>query len=107
MGKAVSNYVSVIILLTLTLLVTNGFILSIDRVLKNAIRSLNSVDECVDKIVVEKARLYKYIIIPCSGSLESVIGDHEVLINETGVLVIRASLDQRVVIIFKNGTWRG
>lgn len=107
MAKSVSNYVSTIILLTLTIVLTNGFVVSLDRVFKNIISSVNSMDQCVNRIVVEEINSHKYILIPCSIHSALIIGNYEVLVNESGITLIKTSVDQRVVIVLNNEVWSG
>ncbi|MEM1661549.1 MAG: hypothetical protein QXO78_02390 [Desulfurococcaceae archaeon] len=101
--KCLSEYVSAIALLSVSLLLTQSFVLSIDNLTNKFSKIISSSSSLTDGVYVERISPYKYVIVD-SGILETFYTNGEyLLINSSSLVVIRVEDHVTVTLVLKEG----
>jgi hypothetical protein len=94
--KLISNYLSILIILIISIVLANHFIQYISEIQNNALKALQSKDEVFPITIINNT---KFIVINKSIGEVKIIGDYETIINSTDFLVISTKTTEKIIIV--------
>ncbi len=97
--KVLSNYVSLAIVLMITIVLTYSFASTITNMVNNLRNGIeNENTQCMSVRVINTT---KYVIInkTCSGKLVEIIGNYTILANTTDLIVLETGVSTELKIV--------
>jgi len=101
--RIVSNYISIVILLIITFVLTYRYVNLINQIYDRSLVKLGENNRsCYSSIVVNNIK-YTIIDLECTGEIIRVHGEYTVFINTSRFTILASDPSEELIIVFKEG----